>query len=108
MLPRMPILRALLAVLFATLVVAMPAQARSAHARIARVASPVGTMAGVRVDLDWPAGATLILSTDGLKTTQRTPEPPAIFHRAPIVTAATILERRRRNTDDSGIVVVKG
>ena len=58
MLPRMPILRALLAVLFATLVVAMPAQARSAHARIARVASPVGTMAGVRVDLDWPAGAT--------------------------------------------------
>lgn len=57
---------------------------------------------------DWPAGATLILSTDGLKTTQRTPEPPAIFHRAPIVAAATILERRRRNTDDSGIVVVKG
>jgi hypothetical protein len=35
----------------------MPAHARSAHARIARVVSPVGTMADVRVDLDWPKQA---------------------------------------------------
>lgn len=56
---------------------------------------------------DWPAGATLIMSTDGLRSTLRTPEPPALFHRPAIVTAATIFQRRRRSTDDSGIVVVK-
>ena len=36
---------------------AAPARARSAHARIDRVESAVGTMREVRVDLDWPAGA---------------------------------------------------
>lgn len=54
----MPIVRAILAMLLAVACLATaPAQARSAQARIARVVSPVGTLAGVRVDLDWPAGA---------------------------------------------------
>ncbi|GAB2513794.1 hypothetical protein [Lysobacter humi (ex Lee et al. 2017)] len=35
----------------------VPADARAAQARIARIVSPVGTMDGVRVDLDWPEGA---------------------------------------------------
>ncbi|AXK72298.1 hypothetical protein DWG18_08390 [Lysobacter sp. TY2-98] len=37
---------------------AAPAHARSAHARIARMTLPTGTMTGVTVDLDWPAAAT--------------------------------------------------
>lgn len=56
---------------------------------------------------EWPVGATLVMSTDGLRSTLRSPEPPALFHRPAIVTAATIFQRRRRGTDDSGIVVVK-
>jgi hypothetical protein len=58
MLAGMPIVRALIAVLLAgALLVAAPAHARSAHARIHRVAASVGTMSDVRIDLDWPAGA---------------------------------------------------
>jgi hypothetical protein len=58
MLAGMSIVRALLAMLLAgALLAATPAHARSAHARIHRVVSAVGTMADVRVDLDWPAGA---------------------------------------------------
>ncbi|WP_462116736.1 hypothetical protein, partial [Lysobacter xanthus] len=54
----MTILRAMRAVLLAGLVLAtLPAHARSAQARIGRVVTPVGTMADVRVDLDWPAAA---------------------------------------------------
>ncbi|WP_162301489.1 hypothetical protein [Cognatilysobacter segetis] len=54
----MPIVRARLAMLLAgALLAAAPAHARSAHARIQRVVSPVGTMGDVRVDLDWPAQA---------------------------------------------------
>lgn len=55
----------------------------------------------------WPAGATLILSTDGLKTTQRTPEPAALLHRDALTIAAAIYQRRRRDTDDAGVVVMK-
>jgi hypothetical protein len=54
----MSIVRALLAMLLAgALLAATPAHASSAHARIQRVVASVGTMADVRVDLDWPAGA---------------------------------------------------
>lgn len=53
----MAIVRAILAVLLAC-AVASPVQARSAHARIAKVTSAVGTMAAVDVALDWPPGAT--------------------------------------------------
>jgi hypothetical protein len=58
MLAGMSIVRALLGMLLAgALFAAAPAHARSAHARIAKVVSPVGSMADVRVDLDWPAQA---------------------------------------------------
>ena len=56
---------------------------------------------------DWPAGATLILSTDGLKTTQPAPEPSALLHRDALTIAAAIYHRRRRDTDDAGVVVLK-
>ncbi len=56
---------------------------------------------------DWPAGATLILTTDGLKTTQRSPEPAALLHRDALTIAAAIYQRRRRDTDDAGVVVLK-
>lgn len=56
---------------------------------------------------DWPAGAVLILSTDGLKSTQRSPEPPALLHRDALTIAAAVYQRRRRDTDDCGVVVVK-
>lgn len=56
---------------------------------------------------EWPAGATLLLTTDGLKTMQRTPEPPALLHRDALTIAAAIYQRRRRDTDDCGVVVLK-
>jgi hypothetical protein len=56
---------------------------------------------------DWPAGAVLLLTTDGLKSTQRTPEPPALLHRDALTIAAAVYQRRRRDTDDCGVVVVK-
>ncbi|HET7413907.1 MAG TPA: hypothetical protein VFJ18_14720, partial [Pararhizobium sp.] len=56
---------------------------------------------------DWPAGATLILTTDGLKSALRTPEPPALMHRDALTIAAAIYQRRRRDTDDCGVVVLK-
>ena len=42
----------------AVLVACMPAWARTANARIARVSTPVATLEGVHVRLDWPATAT--------------------------------------------------
>ncbi|HSR64244.1 MAG TPA: hypothetical protein VLM17_01395, partial [Xanthomonadaceae bacterium] len=39
------------------LLAAMPAQARTLQARIARVGTPVATLEQVRVRLDWPDGA---------------------------------------------------
>ncbi|MGN6550562.1 MAG: ATP-binding protein [Pararhizobium sp.] len=56
---------------------------------------------------DWPAGATLLLTTDGLKSTQRTPEPTALMHRDALTIAAALYQRRRRDTDDCGVVVLK-
>ena len=44
--------------LMAGLVAGLPAMARTADARIARVTTPVATLEGVRVRLDWPATAT--------------------------------------------------
>jgi len=61
----------------------------------------------VPTEHDWPAGATLILSTDGLKTTQRQHEPIALMHRDALTIAAAIYQRRRRDTDDAGVLVVK-
>lgn len=56
---------------------------------------------------EWPPGATLLLTTDGLKSNQRTPEPTALLHRDALTIAAAIYQRRRRDTDDCGVVVVK-
>lgn len=59
LLPMPPILRAIPAILLACAFAwTGPAQARSAQARIARVESPVATLAEVRLRLDWPEGAT--------------------------------------------------
>ncbi|WP_102958047.1 ATP-binding protein [Mangrovicella endophytica] len=57
---------------------------------------------------DWPAGATLILSTDGLRSAGRDPDPAALFSRLPLTVAATLYKRRRRGTDDSGVLVARG
>lgn len=56
---------------------------------------------------DWPSGATLVLSTDGLKTNLRSHEPIALLHRDALTIAAAIYQRRRRDTDDAGVLVVK-
>lgn len=56
---------------------------------------------------DWPAGAVLLLTTDGLKSTQRAPESAALLHRDALTIAAAIYQRRRRDTDDCGVVVLK-
>lgn len=57
---------------------------------------------------DWPAGANLVLSTDGLRGAERIPEPTALFFRKPIIVAATLYKRRRRGTDDSGVIFARG
>lgn len=56
---------------------------------------------------DWPEDATLILSTDGLKSTPRVPEPRSLFFRSPQIIAATLYKLRRRGSDDAGVVVVR-
>ncbi|HEY9056791.1 MAG TPA: ATP-binding protein [Aurantimonas sp.] len=56
---------------------------------------------------DWPNGALLILSTDGLRGGERAPEPSSLFFRDPMTIAATIYKRRRRGTDDCGVVVAR-
>ncbi|ESR23527.1 SpoIIE family protein phosphatase [Lutibaculum baratangense] len=57
---------------------------------------------------EWPQGATLVMSTDGLRNADRTGESPALFSRRPLAIAATLYKRRRRGTDDCGIVVARG
>ncbi|MEF2073726.1 ATP-binding protein [Consotaella aegiceratis] len=57
---------------------------------------------------DWPAGALLVLSTDGLRGSERTPDPTPLFVRNPMTIAATLYRRRRRGTDDCGVVVLRG
>lgn len=57
---------------------------------------------------EWPAGVTLILSTDGLRGAERTPDPVSLFARHPLTIAATLYKRRRRGTDDSGVVIARG
>lgn len=56
---------------------------------------------------DWNGEATLVLSTDGLRAGDRAPEPPALFQRDALTVAATIYKRRRRGSDDSGVVVAR-
>ncbi len=56
---------------------------------------------------EWPAGATLVLSTDGLRGSDRNPEPPHLFLRHPLSIAATLYKRRRRGSDDSGVLVAR-
>lgn len=59
------------------------------------------------LDYEWGPGAALILSTDGLRDRPGEPFPPGLLYRSPLVVAATLYRRRRRGTDDSGIVVVR-
>lgn len=56
---------------------------------------------------DWPNQAMLLLSTDGLRGGERTPEPSSLFFREPLTIAATLYKRRRRGTDDCGVVVAR-
>ncbi|SJZ63023.1 ATP-binding protein [Consotaella salsifontis] len=56
---------------------------------------------------DWPAGALLVLSTDGLKSADRGGDPLALYVRSPLAIAATLYHRRRRGTDDCGVVVLR-
>lgn len=56
---------------------------------------------------DWPEDAVLVLTTDGLKSSGLQPEPAALFFRRPATIAATLYKRRRRGTDDSGVLVAR-
>ncbi|MDY8110778.1 ATP-binding protein [Fulvimarina sp. 2208YS6-2-32] len=56
---------------------------------------------------DWSDDAMLILSTDGLKSSPRVPEPRSLFFRESGIIAATLYKLRRRGSDDAGIVVVR-
>lgn len=56
--PILPVHLLLIALLCAALCVLMPAQARVAQARIAKVTTAIATLEQVRVKLDWPDGAT--------------------------------------------------
>ena len=55
----------------------------------------------------WPAGAILVLNTDGLKSAGRDGDPTSLYFREPATIAATLYKRRRRGTDDCGVVVAK-
>ena len=59
------------------------------------------------LEYPWGPGSALLLSTDGLRDRSRNDEPAGLMFRAPATIAATLYRRRRRGTDDSGIVVVK-
>ncbi len=56
--PILPVQLLLAALLCASPLVPVPAQARVAQARIAKVSTPVASLEQVRVKLDWPEGAT--------------------------------------------------
>lgn len=56
---------------------------------------------------EWRPGAALVLSTDGLRSSQRLGEPIALFDRDPLTIAATLYKRRRRGSDDAGVVVAR-
>jgi len=56
---------------------------------------------------NWPAEGMLVLSTDGLRGSERVPEPSSLFFREPMTIAATLYKRRRRGTDDCGVVVAR-
>lgn len=58
-------------------------------------------------EYDWGPGALMVLSTDGLRQRTRLGEPAGLLFRAPLTIAATLYQRRRRGTDDSGVVVVR-
>ena len=56
---------------------------------------------------EWSGDSTLVMTTDGLRSSGRAPEPPALFSRDPLTVAATLYKRRRRGSDDSGVVVAR-
>ena len=56
---------------------------------------------------DWRPGALLVLTTDGLRERRRDDEPAGLTGRAPMTIAATLYRRRRRGSDDSGVVVLR-
>ena len=55
----------------------------------------------------WGKRAMLLLTTDGLKGGERFPEPSALFFRDVLTIAATLYKRRRRGSDDSGVVIAR-
>lgn len=59
------------------------------------------------LDYPWGPGASLILSTDGLRERPGEAEPPSLLFRSPLTVAGTLYRRRRRGTDDCGVVVVQ-
>ena len=58
-------------------------------------------------EYEWQGGAILILSTDGLKTSLKTPEPISVYFRSTDIIAATLYKLKRRGSDDAGIVVAR-
>lgn len=60
-----------------------------------------------RTEHNWTSGDTLLLSTDGLRGAERTPESSSLLFRDPLTVAATLYKRRRRGTDDCGVVVAR-
>ncbi|MEF2550340.1 ATP-binding protein [Aurantimonas sp. A2-1-M11] len=55
----------------------------------------------------WGKNALLILTTDGLKGGERFPEPSGLFFRDVLTVAATLYKRRRRGSDDCGVVIAR-
>ncbi|MBW8638626.1 ATP-binding protein [Hoeflea sp. WL0058] len=64
--------------------------------------------ARVRVtEHEWRPGSTLILATDGLKTSSAAPDPGALLYRSAEIIAAGFYKLKRRGTDDAGVLVVR-
>lgn len=55
----------------------------------------------------WPEGAVLVLSTDGLKSHSKVPEPASLYFRKADIIAATLYKLKRRGSDDAGVLVVR-
>ncbi|MER0237061.1 ATP-binding protein [Fulvimarina sp. MAC8] len=58
-------------------------------------------------EYEWSEGAILILSTDGLKTASKVPEPGSLYFRSADIIAATLYKLKRRGSDDAGVVVAR-
>ena len=55
----------------------------------------------------WPAGAALVLATDGIRTQWRLADAPGLVRHDPTVVAAALWRDHARGRDDATVVVVR-